>query len=598
MPDLVIAVFSVGASIVVVAIAFIGIGLAVRRAFGVRELQLDDCLLAFWTGYGITTAFLIAWNFFLPIAAPVLGIVLLSGGLGLLRSRRTLAACARGVSAAPGFWTLAVLALALAWVVVQCLGEFRSWDGVLYHVQTVKWAKHFPVVPGIANLHAPLAFNQSSFLYDAMIDSGPWQGRGYHLANGVLAAAGIVHAVVHGTRWFQARRFANRHLFGFVMLAVVLHFSDHIASYSTDLPVALLLMVAAATAYGLLDGSASHRSQGERAYAFFAVGLLLVTAVSIKLTAGVFAVLTMGVLLGVSWRRRQTPSAKATAVILVMLSVIAGLWLARGVVMSGYPFFPLSAAAVPVDWRAPAEHADAEVAYAEHTEREFTWRFIGSNWIRLMLLRDVYAAAVPSLLAAGAVLVAWRSRTLASSTPINASAAWWLLLPILTAIAAWLVTAPSHRYSPALFWSLAALCLAECQRRCAPAGMRTGYAIALTFVLVSPLVVGPPSVRLHTLFTRTAHPVLPTLDGSVAVKTFTTDSGLELNVPVRETARFGAPNACWDAPLPCTPNPAPNLRLRVPGDLSAGFRVDGGWQMQDWPYYWHSYFLPEWRQRR
>lgn len=598
MAALVIAGFFVVASMVVVAIAFMGIGLAVRRAFGVRELEIDDCLMAFWTGYGLTTAFLLAWNFFLPVAAPALGIVLLSGGLGLLRSRRNVAACARRVLAATRFWTFAVLALALAWVIVQCLGEFRSWDGVLYHVQTVKWAKHFPVVPGIANLHAPLAFNQTSFLYDAMLDAGPWQGRAYHLANGVLAAAGLAHAIAHGTRWVQARRFANRHVFGFVMLAVVLHFGDHIASYSTDLPVALLLMVAAAGAYDLLDGSAANRSREARAYSFFAVGLLLVTAVTIKLTAAVFAVLTMAVLLGVSWRRRHAPSAKATTAILVMLSVMAAVWVARGVVMSGYPFFPLSAAGMRVDWRAPAEHADAEVAYAEHTERAFTWRFIGRNWVRLMLLQDVHAAAVPSLLAIAAVLMAWWRGRQASSTEMQVSAAWWLLLPIAASIAVWLATAPSHRYSPALFWSLAALCVAECQRRSAPAGIRTRHVVAMTIVLVSPVVLPSQSFRVRNLFTGTLHAWLPSLDGSVAVRTFTTDSGLELTVPVRDTARLGAPNACWDAPLPCTPNPAPNLRLRVPGDLSAGFRVDGDWQMQDWPYYWHSYFLPEWRRRR
>lgn len=54
----------------------------------------------------------------------------------------------------------------------------------------------------------------------------------------------------------------------------------------------------------------------------------------------------------------------------------------------------------------------------------------------------------------------------------------------------------------------------------------------------------------------------------------------------------------WDAPIPTTPNPVPNLRLREPGRLDGGFAVDGDWQMQDWSFYWRDSFLSEWRQRR
>jgi len=32
-------------------------------------------------------------------------------------------------------------------------------------------------------------------------------------------------------------------------------------------------------------------------------------------------------------------------------------------------------------------------------------------------------------------------------------------------------------------------------------------------------------------------------------------------------------NQCWDAPLPCAPYPPNDLQLRVPGDLSGGFKV-------------------------
>ena len=92
---------------------------------------------------------------------------------------------------------------------------------------------------------------------------------------------------------------------------------------------------------------------------------------------------------------------------------------------------------------------------------------------------------------------------------------------------------------------------------------------------------------------------LPPLGGEVPVTPFVTRSGLVLNVPARRPAVRGPwPNACWNAPLPCTATPAPNVRLRDPGRLDRGFSVDGPWEMQDWPYYWFPNVLRELRQRQ
>jgi hypothetical protein len=54
---------------------------------------------------------------------------------------------------------------------------------------------------------------------------------------------------------------------------------------------------------------------------------------------------------------------------------------------------------------------------------------------------------------------------------------------------------------------------------------------------------------------------------TVELKEFVTNSGLILYVPQKG-------DQCWDAPLPCTPYPKLNLRLRKEGDMSSGFMLD------------------------
>ena len=53
------------------------------------------------------------------------------------------------------------------------------------------------------------------------------------------------------------------------------------------------------------------------------------------------------------------------------------------------------------------------------------------------------------------------------------------------------------------------------------------------------------------------------------LQSFITRSGLRLYVPQEG-------DQCWDAPLPCTPYPNADLRLRRQGDLGSGFLLEAG----------------------
>ena len=66
------SMLAIAVAILLLASAFMGTGLAIRRAFGLRTLCLEDCFLAFWVGYAVTLLFLILWNFMDPVgSAPV-----------------------------------------------------------------------------------------------------------------------------------------------------------------------------------------------------------------------------------------------------------------------------------------------------------------------------------------------------------------------------------------------------------------------------------------------------------------------------------------------------------------------------------------------
>ena len=234
------------------------------------------------------------------------------------------------------------------------------------------------------------------------------------------------------------------------MLAIALHMARTAASYSSDLPFALVLATAGATIYAILDGSDARNVPAESAYDLFVVALLLAAAVTIKLPSGVFAATALPIALIGWWQRdRQSRASRTRTLTWVAggLVLLGTACIARGVITSGYPFFPISVAGFPVDWAVPVEHANAEAAWTAYTERESKWGGVGWAWVRLMFRRDIYAALVPSCLAAVALWVTWRYGRPAPAPTGSARWTGWLFAPAVIAIGAWLATAPSHHTS-------------------------------------------------------------------------------------------------------------------------------------------------------
>jgi len=180
---------SIAATFAVMSVALTGIGLLIRRAFVAASADVDDCLAAFWMGFSAVILFLLIWNFVAPVTVATLTIVVLTGIAGMVSAREALAALWRaGRGQRTTWWTMGGVALAWLWLANLSTGAMTNWDTTLYHMQGVQWALTYPVVPGLANLFGPMAFNNASLLYDAMLGTGPWAGQGWRVANGVLLA--------------------------------------------------------------------------------------------------------------------------------------------------------------------------------------------------------------------------------------------------------------------------------------------------------------------------------------------------------------------------------------------------------------------------
>jgi len=260
------------------------------------------------------------------------------------------------------------LLVTVAWIAFRPVFNIATQKIVHYHVgyyylQTIAWTTAFPIVPGLGNLLLHLGFNQSAFLAPAFLDSlGPhlW---GYSLLGGVLPWLGLtlsIFALVQGVfaLFVLRRRLEPIEKAYAISLPAWIYtlLINNISGNSADVALACLQI------HLFLCFASLLAARGSPAVRLQLTELIVLCALSVcvKLNSVFFAaaigLLSIGVSLshiGVPrlFRGKQAIYATLAALFLCVP------WIARGIIVSGYPLFPSTALVAPVAWRVPKADA-------------------------------------------------------------------------------------------------------------------------------------------------------------------------------------------------------------------------------------------------
>ena len=85
--------------------------------------------------------------------------------------------------------------LLMLWMSSRAIEMPDASDTGFRDMQAVMWISQYPIVPGLNNLFASLAYNHSVYLYDALLDVALWHGRAQHIATGLLLIAYLIYPV-------------------------------------------------------------------------------------------------------------------------------------------------------------------------------------------------------------------------------------------------------------------------------------------------------------------------------------------------------------------------------------------------------------------
>ena len=540
----------IAAAWVILGFIFTGLGALVRRSWGAPARDADEWLTCFWLGWTATVFVLQVWQLAAPVDRLALASLGAIGAVGVVTSGATpWRVLLRGLRTS--LPALLAFALVVAWLANRSLGGPQNGDTGLYHIPTVRWLASHAIVPGLGNLYVAYAFNHSYLLYVALLDVGPFSHGAHHLANSILLLVLCGHVLRGVWRAVGPGPCRAEHLFYglFLPAAAGLALDINFTSPSPDFPVFVIGIVLTGHLIRLLTAP-----DAPVAADFLTIVALAALGLTVKLSLGGLALTTVAVA-GAWWlwktRRFGTVVAGAGVGALGVVPLMI-----RGVILSGYPLYPSTVAGAPVAWRVPPE-AGTWILGVSQIPGSYSLAFTSPQWFFTWLAtlgwteRAVWLPLAIAAVLLPVGLVVRLVRRPPGGVPLL------VLVPALAQFVFLFLAAPRARYGGALFWMLAVETTLVVLGS-APRGARALAITAALALAVLPFRDGPPALRRLSSFEPMPRPAL----SEVRLAT-----GLVVQFP-------GESQCCWDAPLPCTPEPNQALRLRRDGDLGSGFVLD------------------------
>jgi hypothetical protein len=338
------------------AISFFGWGVLCRAGLRLppptRLRRTNTCL------FGICGTFLALQLAHCAVAidALVLGIWYLVGVSGAIVGVRCLRTRIRSREKRT-ILSFAVVAGWMLYVAYSAMTRIPQADP--YHFIAIRWQQVFPVVPGLANLDGRLGFNTASFLLHSMF-SNVFQEFGltfFHGALYLILLSCAIHAVARSAakrRIFVADACDILMICPLIVIGLEYRNTFAIANVTPDLTLFMLQIALVRSWVAGVESLASQRPSTiciER----LALALLLgVACICVKLSSGVFSALLicMPTLYLITNRNDPTIRCNVSWQRLIWATLaFCTIWTGRGIVLSGYPLYPSSMCALPVDWR-------------------------------------------------------------------------------------------------------------------------------------------------------------------------------------------------------------------------------------------------------
>lgn len=529
-------------------------GYFVSRIFSIENNNIFQTI---WIGIFILGLSTFAVNIFLPLSGIGAFIAIAPAILSILFFYKEIQKALFQMERTTVIFLLIIPILALWYSIISNISY--AYDTDLYHLQIVSWAREFPAVYGLGNVHSRLA-NSSVWYTLAALFPETLSAYTPTLMSAIFicTALGWFSIMLHSAKKVWERSF-------FIVLIPLLFF-DIFLSNSNLYADYIALFVCLMASYHLLV--IILEEEGSRDKSVKLALLYLALSFSIKPLASISIIFGIVILLWV-WHRNVI-SFPTILVALILPLLMGGMWCVRNIILSGYPIYPLAFFPFSVDWLMPLEFVDgnrnAVMGWARWPHAGYTEALTAGisywfpSWLIMNLSKKTFVITVLMPLLFG--LFVW----LYVFIKKYSHTALFFFIFSISNIAYWFFIAPEQRFGREYFWLFLALSFVFATRH-NPSNMivyltkKINYSASLSLFIVCFLGLIISCGNFMPMLASSWH-VLPVKEGRLLSE----DPKIFLSVPVTG-------DQCGRAPIPCAPSDVLGLELREKNNLTAGFRI-------------------------
>lgn len=328
--------------------------------------------------------------------------------------------------------------------IVMIYGASRGYqhtDTGLYHAQAIRWIEEYGVVPGLGNLHSRFGYNSAAFALTALYSLKWIIGDPLHAVQSFMALMLLIECAPLLSVKKRGLKISDFMRAGTLYYLTMLY--QEMISPASDYFAMLMLLFVLISWLDLME------RQEEKPVYYALLCLLLVWGITIKLSTAVILLLVIGPAV----RLLKDKKWKEIGLYLGLGLGIALPWMIRGVLISGWLFYPFTFIDLfNVDWKIPKGFADFDAreiqVYArgifDVNQYDLPFAVWVRNWFAALRGLEklwVLAGAVSAVLCVISLAAVMMEKKKEGSRD-------WLLFGfvILTGWCFWLYSAPLVRY--------------------------------------------------------------------------------------------------------------------------------------------------------
>ncbi len=247
------------------------------------------------------------------------------------------------------FW---VVALFLA------LSQPINFDTALYHVQNIKWIEAYPVVPGLANIHGRLGFNNNNFTFVALTSIYQIFQQEIFSVNFVVFCLLVCYFIRRLFQIYKEERYSSLFFFNlFIFLRLLI--LNNLASPSPDFLSTVIPFFIYSKTYDLLQ-------KPDLSFKVYVpIIIFTVYALTIKLSVIPLIIIPLFIL----WKYRKDFYSYLPG-LLTSTFLIVVPWLLRNIILTGWIIYPFESLDLfDFDWKVPIEDVFFESILIKGTGR-------------------------------------------------------------------------------------------------------------------------------------------------------------------------------------------------------------------------------------